>query len=233
MRRISLLLALMLSSSPAHADVLLPGDPFTPESVLIELSQPLFGNGTNMFCWQCDDASTANDLQLVLDRGAPFYAAGFPDFFTAGSLGSISVNGDAPDFEGLDVSFSFQVTTTVTTKVNDDNSFEDLPRPSVATGTITGGVIGIGGRDLVLQYSGRVGGVTFLESSIDPFPVPPGGDSKSLTAEIFVDPSIPYSPAGPGPTPTVTPEPASLLLMGSAFVAAAFKARRSARRPRG
>ena len=165
MRRISLLFALMLSSSPAHADVLLPGDPFTPESVSLEFSQPLFGNGTNTFCWQCGDLNPSNDLQLVLERQLPFAIPGWPDFFAGGSLGSISVNGPAPDFDGLDVSFSFQVTTTVTTKVNDDNSFEDLPRPSVATGVIPGRVIGLEGRDLVLQYSGRVGGVTFLVRS--------------------------------------------------------------------
>lgn len=231
MRRISLLFALMLSSSPAHADVLLPGDPFTPESVLIELFQPLFGNGTNTFCWQCGDLNPSNDLQLVLNRRLPFSIPAWPDFFAADSLGSISVNGPAPKFDGLDVSFSFQVKTTVTTKVNDDNSFEDLARPSVATGVITGGVFGVEGRDLVLHFSGRVGGVTFLESSIDPFPIPIEGGGKPLTSEIFVGEQIPYSPAGPAPT--ILPEPTSLLLLGSGFVAAAFKMRRSARRSRG
>ena len=231
MRRISLLFALMLSSSPAHADVFLPGDPFTPESVFLEFSQPLFGDGTSTFCWQCGDLNPSNDLQLVLEGRLPFSIPGWPDFFAADSIGAISVNGPAADFDGLDVSFSFQVTTTVTTKVNDDNSFEDLPRPSVATGTITGGVIGVEGRDLVLQYRGRVGGVTFQESSIDPFPIPIEGGGKTFTSEIFVDSRMPFTPAGPAPT--VTPEPASLLLLGSAFAAAAFKVRRSARRPRG
>ena len=134
MRRISLLFALMLPmSSPAQADVLMPGDSFVPDSVFVEFANPLFANGTNTFCWRCNDASPSNDLQLVLHLRDEIIVPGFPTFFTPEVIGFIDVNGPAESFEGLDVSFSFHVTTTVTTQilVNDQYRPEALPSPSV------------------------------------------------------------------------------------------------------
>jgi hypothetical protein len=235
MRRIIVLFALMVSvSSPVQADTILPGQLFVPESVRVDIAGPLFGNETNTFCWRCGDAIPSNDLQLVLQGSAPLFVEGYPNFFGADSLGSLSVNGPAPNFDGLNVSFRFDVTTTVTTQihVDDQNRPEDLPNPSVATGSLTGNLFGAGGRRLIVTYGGRVDGVRFSESS-NPFEnifeVPLSGGVKSFTSEIFVDPEIPFTPGASPPTPTVTPEPTSLLLLGSALAAAAFKARRARR----
>ena len=224
MRRIILLLVLMLASTPAQASTLLPGELFTPDSVHVAITGPVFANGTHTFCWQCGDGIPSNDLRLVLSRGSEFGVPGYPDFFGAESLGAIAMSGPAASFVGLDVSFSFFVTTTVTTKVNSDHSLEQLPQPSVAEGALAGRVAGVGGRDLILQYSGRVDGVTFLESSIYPFTVPLEGMTKGFTSEIFVDAEIPYAPGA-----SAVPEPTSLILLGSALAAAALRARREAR----
>ena len=142
------------------------------------------------------------------------------------------MKGPAPNFDGLNVSFTFAATTTVTTQIHldDHNRPEDLPQPSVAKGTWTGNVLGVGGRQLIVTYGGRVDGVTFVESSDPfnpPFTVPLGGGTKQFTSEIFVDfiDGIPYTPA-----PSVVPEPTSMLLLGSGFAAAALKAKRARNR---
>ena len=64
MRRIMLLLALMLASTPAQGSTLLPGELFTPDSVFVVITAPVFADGTNRFCWHCDDGIPSNDLQL-------------------------------------------------------------------------------------------------------------------------------------------------------------------------
>jgi hypothetical protein len=125
----------------------------------------------------------------------------------------------------LNVSFTFQVATAITTKVNPDHSQERLPQPSVAEGVISGAIVGRPRRELELHYSGRVDGVTFLESSIEPFTVPIAGGSKAFTTEIFVDPEVAFTP-GPS-SPAVVPEPLSLLLLGSGLAAAATRRRRT------
>jgi hypothetical protein len=230
MRRIIIVCALMLSaSSPLGADPIVPGELFTPETVFLDISSPVFGNGTNAFCWQCGDASPSNDLRLELFGFGPLAVPGHPDFFAAESLGGITLSGPAESLEGLNVSFSFRVVTTVTTQVHtdDQNRPEELPRPSVAEGVIVGAVVGFPQRELELRYSGRVGGVTFLESSIDPFIVPLGGGTKFFTSEIHVDQQFPYTPGAL--TPSVTPEPGSLLLIGSGLAAVALKVRRARR----
>jgi hypothetical protein len=89
---------------------------------------------------------------------------------------------------------------------------------------ISGAVIGFPRRELELHYSGRVDGVRFQESSIDPFTVPIEGGSKGFTSEIFLDEEVPYTP-GLTP-PSVVPEPLSILLLGSGLAAAAVRRRR-------
>jgi PEP-CTERM motif len=111
--------------------------------------------------------------------------------------------------------------------VNPDHSLEPLPQPSVAEGVLSGAVVGGGGRELFLHYSGRVDGVNFLESSINEITVPPEGMTKLFTSEVHVDEEIPYAPGAPGAA--VVPEPTSLLLLGSALAAAGLRARRAAR----
>jgi len=224
MRRIMLLLALMLASTPAQGSTLLPGELFTPDSVFVVITAPVFADGTNRFCWQCDDGIPSNDLQLILGGGSAFGVAGYPNFFGVASLGEIDVSGPAASFAGLNVSFSFHVTTTVTTKVNPDHSLEPLPQPSVAEGVLSGAVVGGRGRELFLHYSGRVDGVNFMESSINEITVPPEGMTKLFTSEVHVDEEIPYAPGA-----AVVPEPTSLLLLGSALAAAGLRARRAAR----
>jgi hypothetical protein len=224
MGRIILLLALMLASSPAQGSTLLPGELFTPDAVSVAMTAPVFANGTNRFCWQCGDGIPSNDLQLILGGGRAFGVQGYPVFLGEASLGAIAVSGPAASFAGLNVSFSFRVTTTVTTKVNPDGSRERLPQPSVTEGVLPGAVVGDGRRDLFLHYGGRVDGVEFLESSINEITVPPEGRTKLFTSEVFVDEEIPYAPGAP-----VVPEPTSLLLLGSALAAAGLRARRAAR----
>ena len=79
MRRIILLFALMSAWSPVHADTILPGELFTPDSVLVDMATPIFGNRTNTLCWRCGDASSSNDLQLVLSGGGQFEVPGYPN----------------------------------------------------------------------------------------------------------------------------------------------------------
>jgi hypothetical protein len=225
MRRIILLLALMLASSPAQGSTLLPGELFTPDSVFVAITAPVFANGTNSFCWQCGDGIPSNDFRLTLGRGRAFFVPGYPGFFGADSLGAIAVSGPAASFVGLNVSFSFPVTTTVTTKVNPDGSPERLPQPSVAEGVLPGAVVGgARGRELFLHYSGKVDGAEFREAFIDEITVPLEGMTKLFTSEIHVDKEIPYAPGA-----AVVPEPTSLLLLGSALVAGGLRARRAAR----
>jgi hypothetical protein len=228
MRRIVMCLTLMfLASSPSQAAPMLPGELFTPDSALVVIGAPLFADGSNRFCWLCGDSDPSNNLLLVLGSRTPgtFGVAGFPDFFTADSLGEIAVSGSrAPSFAGLNVSFSFRVTTAITTKVNPDHSQERLPQPSVAEGVISGAIVGRSRRELELHYSGRVDGVRFQESSIEPFVVPIEGGSKAFTAEIFLDPEVPYTP-GPS-SPSVVPEPLSLLLLSSGLAAGVIRGRR-------
>ena len=226
MRRIVVFLTLMLlASSPSQAAPMLPGEFFTPESVFLDVDPPLFANGTDTFCWLCSDSDPTNDLKLVLTgRGAgSFEVPGFPTFFSTDSLGMITASGPAQNFDGLDVSFSFRVTSTITTKINPDGSPELLPRPSVAEGQVNGAVIGFEPRQLELHYSGRVDGVRVLESSAFPiFDVPIEGGSQSFTSEFFVDEEVPFAPS-------ITPEPVSLLLIGSGLAAAAVMRRRRVR----
>lgn len=225
MRRIILLLALMLTSTPTQGSTLLPGELFTPQDVFVAISAPVFANGTNSFCWQCGDGIPSNDLRLTLGRGPAFFAAGYPGFFSGGSLGAIAVSGPAASFAGLNVSFSFPVTTTVTTKVNPDGPPERLPQPSVAEGVLPGAVVGgAQGRELFLHYSGKVDGAEFQEAFIHEITVPLEGMTKLLTLEIHVDKEIPYAPGA-----AVVPEPTSLLLLGSALAAAGLRAKRAAR----
>jgi hypothetical protein len=228
MRRIILLFALMSASSPVHADPILPGDLFIPGSIFVDIAKPIFGNRTNTLCWRCGDASSLNDLRLLIGGGENDLHFRYPESFAAGSIGSLSVSGPAPNFDGLNVSFTFRVTTTVTTQIHGDdrNHPEDLPQPSVSKGIVMGNVFGVGGRQLILTYGGRVGAVTFVESSdplTNPFTVPLGGGSKSFTSEIFVSrDEISYAPA-----PSVVPEPLSMILLGTGLAAAALKARRA------
>lgn len=226
MRRIVMSLALLLlASSPSQAAPMLPGELFTPDSVFVQLDAPVFENGTSSFCWLCSDSDPGNDLQLVLTGRTPgtFGVAGFPDFFQADTLGEIAASGPAPNFEGLNVTFSFRVTTTITTKINPDSSPEPLPRPSVAEGLINGSVVGFEPRVLELHYGGRVGGVTFQESSIPQILfVPPEGASQGFTSEIFVAPEVAYTPG----SASVIPEPFSLLLLSSGLAAAVIRRRR-------
>lgn len=234
MRRIVVCLTLMfLASSPSQAAPMLPGELFTPESVFLSVDPPLFANGTNTFCWLCSDSQPGNDLTLILS-GRPvgtFEAAGFPDFFTADTIGEIAASGPAPSFQGLNITFTFRVTTTITTKINPENNApEPLPRPSVAEGLFNGAVIGFQPRVLELHWGGRVDGVSVQESSIPQLLfVPPEGASKLFTSEIFVDPEVPDTP-GPEP-PSVVPEPFSLLLLSSGLAAALMRRRRGCPTP--
>jgi hypothetical protein len=228
MRRIVVCLtSMLLASSPSQAAPMLPGEFFTPESASVTLSAPLFTNGTDTFCWLCSDSDPLNDLKLVLSGRTPgtFGVEGFPTFFAADTLGEITASGPAPNFEGLNVSFSFRVTTTITTKINPDGSPELLPRPSVAEGFINGGVIGFEPRVLELHWGGQVDGLRFQESSIPQLLfVPPEGASKRFTSEIFLAEQVAYTP---GEAPSVVPEPFSLLLLSSGLAAAALRRRRA------
>jgi len=227
MRRIVVCLTLMfLASSPSQAAPMLPGELFEPASASIQIAAPLFENGTNTFCWLCGDSDPLNDLTLVLNDRTPgtIGVEGSPSFFAAGILGEIAASGPAPNLEGLNVSFSFHVTTTITTKINPDGSPELLPRPSVAQGFVNGGVIGLENRELALNWGGRVDGVFFQESSIPQILfVPPEGDSKRFTSEIFLDQEVAYAPD----PASVVPEPFSLLLLSSGLAAAVIRRRRA------
>jgi hypothetical protein len=50
---------------------MLPGELFTPAFALVHVGVPLFANGSNRFCWLCDDSDPANDLRLVLGGRTP------------------------------------------------------------------------------------------------------------------------------------------------------------------
>ena len=107
MCRIILLLMLMLASSPAQGSTLLPGELFTPDSVFVTMTAPVFANGTNRFCWQCGDGISSNDLRLIILGGdRVFGVPGYPQFFGTALLGQIAVSGPAASFAGLNVSFS-------------------------------------------------------------------------------------------------------------------------------
>ena len=145
---------------------------------------------------------------------------GFDTFFSADTIGSVVVNGPAANFEGLDESFSFPATTTVTTQilVDEGNRPEQLPRASIARDLLTGNVFGLPRRDLVLRYGGRVDGVRISQASGGPFNIPLPGREVSFASENFVASKLRYTPI---------PEPASLLLLGSALAAAALKGKQA------
>ena len=75
MRRIILLFALMSAWSPVHADTILRESSSLPIR-LVDMATPIFGNRTNTLCWRCGDASSSNDLQLVLSGGGQFEVPG-------------------------------------------------------------------------------------------------------------------------------------------------------------
>jgi hypothetical protein len=215
MRRIvTCLMLLFLPPSPSQAAPMLPGEFFEPESALVQIAAPLFANGTDTFCWLCSDSDPSNNLKLVLSGRTPgtIGVEGAPLFFAADTLGEIAASGPA------------RVTTTITTKINPHGPPELLPAPMVTKGVINGAVVGFQPRVLELHYNGLVDGVRFSESA---FPqivfVPPGGVSKAFTSEIFLAERVAYTPAE---TPSVVPEPLSLVLLSSGLAAVAFRKRR-------
>lgn len=209
MRRIMLTFALMLWASQLEAAVLFPPDSFT-----LNVRAVFNDTGTDTFCWQCGDANPLNDFQAVLDFRD--FSEGWDDFWAY--AGFLQLHSTATNYLGLEANFSLHVKLTAW----GESLPESLVNPSVSFGVIPGRVLGVDdGNALVLECcDGQVGGVEFRQAlwPSDPFIVPPGGLHKIAAIELIFPEQIEYSPV---------PEPASLILLGSALAAAATRRRRS------
>ena len=211
MRPVMLTVALTLWASHADASIL-----FTPDSFTLEVRAVFTDNNTDTFCWRCGDTNPSNDLQAVLQSAAPL-SESWTDFvaYSAGVLNLMSI---ATDYDGLDADIALRFKLTA----SGASLPESLVRPSVSFGIATGQLIGVnGGEALVLECcDGRFSGITVQQAFFppDPFIIPPGGTDRLLALEVFLPAQIEYTPI---------PEPASLLLIGSALGAVALKRRRA------
>jgi hypothetical protein len=212
MHRIMLSVALMLWA--AHAEA---GPLFTPSFFTLTFEARFNDTMTDTFCWQCTDADPSNDLQAVL-QVFPELSGDWTDFI-AYSAGSLGLQTTATNFLGLDAGFGLNVRLTA--------SGGDLPRPAVFTGFIPGRLLGVDIGDgvifpLVLECcDGFVDGVEIRQAFFpsDPFLPSPGFSQVPLDLELLFPEQI-----------ELVPEPTSLVLFGSAAVAAVLKRRRAVRR---
>ena len=135
--------------------------------------------------------------------------------------GSALLRSTAPTYSGLEANFSLHAKLSTWGA----SLPESLANPSVSYGMIPGTFRGVnGGSEIVLECCDGFVGPLYIQQAFyppSPFVVPPGGLSKLVALELhpFGD-QVPYTPAAP------IPEPASLLLFGSACAAAALRRRR-------
>jgi len=213
MRHIVLTVTLVPWTSQVDAAIL-----FTPDSFTLTINPVFDETGTAAFCWQCGDADPVNDLRVFL---GPFPKVGGDwNQFQAYS-GSSTLRSTAPNYSGLEANFSLYAKLSTWGA----SLPESLANPSVSFGMIPGRFRGVnGGSEIVLECCDGFVGPLYIQQAFyppSPFVIPPGGRSKLVALELhpFGD-QVPYTPATP------IPEPASLLLFGSACAAAALKRRR-------
>jgi len=215
MRRVMLTVALTLWASHADASIL-----FTPDFFTLEVRAVFTDNNTDSFCWRCGDPNPANDLHARLQSAAPL-SESWTDF-VAYSAGVLDLMSTATNYDGLDANITLHFTLTAAGA----SLPESLSRPSVSFGIATGQLIGVNsGEALVLECcGGRFGGLAFQQAFYPPAPfiVPPNGTHRLLALEVFLPSQIEYTPV---------PEPTSMLLIGSAFVAVALRRRARKVRP--
>ena len=212
MRRMMLTFALTLCASQAEAGVL-----FTPDFYTLTVRAVFNDTGTDTFCWQCGDANPLNDFQAVLES-FPDQSGPWTDV-SQGYGGLLQLQSTATNYLGLEANFSLHAQVTA----SGASLPESLVHPSVSFGVLPGSLLGVNsGIALVLECcDGDVGGVEFQQAFFPstPFIVPPGGLVKQALIELHFQEQIEYTP--------VIPEPASLLLLGSALAAAGLRRRRA------